>query len=171
MNAVSEGVHLSGIDKKMRNWLVQSIAPFATVAMILGSAAFSGCEKKPEVYTARGNDPVYQKALQESHANQNKISRVREKIASQMEELVSRARAVLPADATDDQVRQELESNPAKYPGWKALSSALAKANADLEKQMGNARATVRARILKEAADRKAVAEGRAVEKASTTAK
>ena len=57
-----------------------------------------------------------------------------------------------------------------KYPGWKALSSALVKTNAELEKQMGNARATVRARILKEANDRKAVAEGRAAEKTSTAA-
>ena len=171
MNAARGRVHLSSVDKNMRNWLVQSIAPFATVAMILGSAAFCGCEKKPDVYTERGKDPVYQKTLQESHVNQNKITKVRESIASQMEELVARARAALPAGATDDQVRRELESNPAKDPGWKALSSALAKANADLEKQMGNARATVRARILKEAADRKAVAEGRAVEKASPAAK
>ena len=61
---------------------------------------------------------------------------------AQMEELVARARAALPKDATDEQVKQELESNPEKYPGWKALSSALVKANAELEKQMGTARAT-----------------------------
>lgn len=155
----------------MRNWLVQSIAPFATVAMIVGSMAFSGCERKPEVYQNRGNDPEYQKTLKGAHAQQTAVAKTRHRIAAQMQELVDRARAALPKDATDEQVRAELESNPGKYPGWKALSSALAKANADLEKKMGDARATVRARILKEANDRRAVAEGRASEKASGTAK
>lgn len=139
--------------------------------MMLAYAALCGCERKPEVYASRGKDPEYQKALKQAHAQQNAVARTRNRISAQMEELVSRARAALPEDATDEQVRTELESNPGKYPGWKALSSALAKANADLERQMGTARETVRARILKEAKDRKAIAEGRAAEKASAAAK
>ena len=154
----------------MKHWLVQSLAPFATVAVVVGIAAFCGCEKKPEVYTSRGKDPEYQKTLVQAHAQQSATAKTRNRIVTQMEELVARARAALPKDATDEQVKQELESNPEKYPGWKALSSALVKANAELEKQMRTARATVRARILKEANDRKAVAEGRAAEKASTAA-
>lgn len=155
----------------MKNWLVQSHAPFATVTLVLGIAALCGCEKKAEVYTTRGDDPAYRQSLRESRERQSEKAAVRARIVPQMEELVARARAALPAEATDAQIRAELESNPGKYPGWKALSAALAKVNAELKGEMGNARAIVRARILKEAADRKAVAEGRAVEKASPAAK
>ena len=155
----------------MKKWLEENIVPFATVTMMIACVALCGCERKPEVYTSRGEDPEYRKALEESHARQNATAKTRNRIVTQMEELVARARATLPKDATDEQVKAELESNPGKYPGWKALSAALAKANADLERQMGNVRATVRARILKEASDRKAVAEGRAAEKASAAAK
>lgn len=159
----------------MKHWLVQSLAPFATVAVAVGIAALCGCEKKPhekkpEVYTVRGEDPVYQKALHETHARQNEQAAVRNRIEPQLKELVARARAALPKDATDEQVRAELEAHPERYPGWKALSSALAKTNANLEQEMARARATVRARILKEAADRRAVAEGRATDKSSAAA-
>lgn len=155
----------------MKHWLVQSLAPFATVAVVVGIAAFCGCEKKPEVYTVRGEDPVYRKTLHETRTRQNEQAAVRARIEPQLKELIARARAALPKDATDEQVRAELEANPEKYPGWKALSSALAKTNANLEQEMARARATVRARILKEAADRRAVAEGRATDKSSAAAK
>lgn len=155
----------------MKHWLVQSLAPFATVAVVVGIAAFCGCEKKPEVYTVRGEDPVYRKTLHETRMRQNEQAAVRARIEPQLKELVARARAALPKDATDEQVRAELEAHPEKYPGWKALSDALAKANANLEQEMARARATVRARILKEAADRRAVAEGRATDKSSAAAK
>ncbi len=159
----------------MKHWLVQSLAPFATVAVVVGIAAFCGCEKKPcekkpEVYTVRGEDPVYQNALRETRMRQNEQAAVRARIEPQLQELVARARAALPKDATDEQVRAELEAHPERYPGWKALSSALVKANAKLEQEMARARATVRARILKEAADRRAVAEGRATDKSSAAA-
>ena len=155
----------------MKHWLVQSLAPFATVAAAVGIAAFCGCEKKPEVYTTRGEDPVYQKELRATRVRQNEQAAVRARIEPQLQELVARARAALPEDATDEQVRAELEAHPEKYPGWKALSEALAKTTANLEREMARARATVRARILKEAADRRAVAEGRATDKSSAAAK
>lgn len=155
----------------MKHWLVQSLAPFATVAVVVGIAAFCGCEKKPEVYTVRGEDPVYRKTLHETRMRQNEQAAVRARIEPQLKELAARARAALPKDATDEQVRAELEAHPERYPGWKALSDALAKANANLEQEMARARATVRARILKEAADRRAVAEGRATDKSSAAAK
>lgn len=114
---------------------------------------------------------MYRKTLHETRTRQNEQAAVRARIEPQLKELVARARAALPKDATDEQVRAELEANPEKYPGWKALSDALAKANANLEQEMARARATVRARILKEAADRRAVAEGRATDKSSAAAK
>ncbi len=142
----------------MRKQFGQSIAPFATVAMMIVLTAFVGCEKKSEVYATRGDDPAYRKALKETRVRQGEKVGVRDRVVSQMQELVARARAALPKNATDEQVKAELDGNPQKYPGWKALSAALAKTDADLEAEMAKARNTVRARILKEAADRKAAA-------------
>ncbi|MGN0847891.1 MAG: hypothetical protein ACI4RA_10980 [Kiritimatiellia bacterium] len=149
----------------------QSIAPFATVAMMLVFTAFTGCEKKPEVYTTRGADPQYKEALRQTRIRQNEKGDVRVRVVAQMKELAERARAALPQGATDEQIKAELEGNPQKYPGWSALSAALAKTDAELKAEMANARKTVRERIFKEAADRKAVAEGRAVAKEPAAAK
>ncbi len=154
----------------MRKQIGQSIVPFATVAMVLVLTAFTGCERKPEVYTARGNDPAYKEALKEMRTRQNKKVVVRDRIVSQMEELIAYARRALPQGATDEQVRAELEGNPQKYPAWASLTNALAKANGELAGEMARTRDVVRARILKEAVDRKSVAEGRAVEKKKSTA-
>ena len=137
----------------MKNWLVQSIAPLATVAMMVGYATLCGCDKKPDkpdAALARANDPVYQKALQQTVSKQTGIVARRERIIKEMQTFVSKARAALPKDATDVQVKAELDNNPKKYPGWDMLSEAIKKANTDLENEMTNARNTVRARILKE---------------------
>ena len=164
-------MHPRKTNDKMNNWLVQSIAPLATVAMMFGLTALCGCEKKAEVYTKRGEDPSYQEALKQIRVRQNAKAAERARIVSQMQELVDRACAALPKGASDEQVRAEIEGNPEKYPGWKALSAALTKANAGIEKEMAEARSAVRARILKEVADRKSVTEGRAVGKKSSAAK
>ena len=155
----------------MKRWLEQSIAPLATVAMVFGLVALIGCEKKPEVYTNRTGDPAYLNDLRQVRARQNEKAAVRQRLVKQVEELVARARASLPQGATDEQVKAELVGNPQKYPGWSALSAALAKADAELRREMGNAREIVRRRISKEMADRKAVAEGRAVAKRPTATK
>lgn len=163
----------------MKQRLVQSLAPFAAAAV--GLAALCGCEKKPaekktdekkpEVYMVRGEDPAYQKVLLETRARQNRHAAARARVVPRMEALVARARAALPEGATEDAVRAELEAHPEKYLGWTELSAALTNANAQLEREMARARATVRARILKEAADRTAVKEGRATAKKTPAAK
>lgn len=139
--------------------------------MVLLYTVLVGCEKKPEVVVERSEDPVYQKELASAVTERSRAAGAREKIARQMEELVARARAALPQGSTDEQVKAELEGNPEKYPGWKALSEALVKANARLDETAAKARDTVRARILKEAADQKAVAEGRATAKKPVASK
>ena len=161
----------------MKNWLAQKSAARLACALTLALAALCGCEKKPadgqkpadtakpEVYTSRSQDPAYTNALRTARGKQDEQAAVQAKLRPQLEALIARARAALPQNATDDQVRTELENNPAKYPGWKALSAALAKSNARLEDAMAKTRETVRRRILQEAADRKAVAEGRAIPK------
>jgi hypothetical protein len=84
------------------------------------------------------------------------------KIKRQMDDLKERARAKLGKDATEEQIKAELDGNPAKYAGWKLLVDAYAKANAKMEKELADVRGIVRRRIEKEAADQKAVAEGKA---------
>ncbi len=128
-------------------------------------AVLAGCEKKREVYAVRGQDPAYQQELKGVADQKKRTARSYATLAAQMERLRARARAALPAGATDEQVEAELNANPAKYPGWKTLSAAFAEVKADTEKELADARRIVRRRIEKEAADRKAVAEGKAVVK------
>lgn len=149
----------------MKRQIMRLLTPLATVALMLVFAALTGCEKKPEVYTTRGEDPAYQKELEGTVASQKLLARRETKIAAQIARLEARARAALPEGATPEQVRAELDANPAKYPGWKDLSAESAKVEKAVEAELAEARRIVRRRIEKEAADRKAVAKGEAVAK------
>lgn len=163
------GVHPAGSEKKtMQIHFRQNIAPLATVMMMVGVAVFSGCEKKPEVYTSRADDPAYKKMLEQTRANQAKLANVRSRVVAQVEDFITRAREALPPNATDEQVLAELDGNPKKYPGWKPMKEALAKSEENIKGEMSKAQQIVRERILKEAADRKAVAKGQAVGKSAT---
>ena len=59
----------------------------------------------------------------------------------------------LPADATEEQVRDELLNHPRKYPGWRELSRMLQESNAKAEKDLEDARRLVAARIRQEQTD------------------
>ena len=75
--------------------------------------------------------------------------------------LKARARRALGENATDEQIKAELDGNPAKYAGWRQLTIAYAKANARAEKELADVRGIVRRRIEKEAADQRTVAAGK----------
>ena len=169
-------IHVPNED--MKHWLAQSGVARCAWALMIGLAALCGCEKKPdggqktpdaaarpEVYTTRGQDPAYTNALHEARAKQTHIVAVQAKLRPQIAAFMARARAALPAGATDDQVRAELDAHPEKYPGWTALAKAKAQADARLTDAHARTRETVRRRIVQEAADRRAVAEGRATAK------
>lgn len=141
---------------------VQILAPLAAVACLLAFAAFEGCERKPQVYVSRTSDPAYVKELKDQAAQQRRTAMALAKIKRQMDDLKERARAKLGKDATEEQIKAELDGNPAKYAGWKLLVDAYAKANAKMEKELADVRGIVRRRIEKEAADQRAVAEGKA---------
>ena len=147
----------------MKRQIKRALTPFAAAVLVLVFAALTGCDDKPKVYTDRQQDPSYQKELKGTVESQKTLAKSQAKIAAQMERLVTRARAALPEGATDDEIRAELDGHPEKYPGWKTLSATFAEVNASMEKELANARSIVRRRIQKEAADRKAVAEGKAV--------
>ena len=147
----------------MKRQIMRVLTPFATVVLMLVFMVLMGCNNKPKVYTDRSKDPSYEKELKGTAARQQSLAQSHAKISAQIERLQARARAALPEGASDAQVKAELDGHPEKYPGWKTLSASLTDVNASMEKELANARSIVRRRIQKEAADRKAVAEGKAV--------
>ena len=135
-------------------------------AVLCVCACLVGCERKesaspaPAVTNApakkaasRVDDAAYQAQLKDHIAAQRNANVAREKILARMEQVRERARKALPADATDEQVKAELEGNPRKYPAWEELVAALAKNQEELENKKASAYAAVRRRILREAAE------------------
>ena len=150
----------------MRRRLKQGrIAPRVAAVMLL-LAAVCGCEKEavpPKASASaetnrvarlpRTQDPEYAAALRDVQAKRNTVAARRHKIVEQMEALVAQARAALPAGATEEQVRDELQNNPKKYPGWRELSRILRARNEQAEKELADARRLVMARIRQEQAE------------------
>ena len=138
-------------------------------AVLCACACFVGCERKeavspeppaPAVTNApakqaasRTDDAAYQAQLKDHVAAQRNVNVEREKILARMEQVRERARKSLPAGATDEQVKAELEGNPRKYPAWGELVSALAKNKEELEDKKASAYAAIRRRILREATE------------------
>ena len=128
------------------------------MAAALALVLLCGCDReqkpvqeKPAV--PRSQDAAYKQALKDVQVKRNAIATRRREIVTQMEKLVARARKALPADATEEQIRNELLNNPRKYPGWSALSRALREDNARAETELAETRRLVAARIKKEHSD------------------
>jgi len=150
----------------MRRRLKQGrIAP-RVAAVVLLLAAVCGCEKetvppkekasppssekKVPAPLSRTQDPAYTQALHAVRAKRGEVAAERYKVVAQMEKVIARARAALPAGATDEQVREELLGNPKKYPQWQALTRMLNERNAAAESELKDARRLVMARIRQE---------------------
>lgn len=121
-------------------------------------AAVCGCEKeqKPadeKQAVPRSQDAAYTNALKQVQVKRNAIASRRREVVVQMEKLVARARKALPEGATEEQIRDELLSNPRKYPGWLELSRMIREHNVSAEKELEEARRLVAARIMKEQKD------------------
>ena len=119
---------------------------------------FCGCEdKKPEVSKgpARLQDPQYVKQLEDVRTGLKAPAKASNEVKSEMMKVIAAARANLPKDATDEQVKAELDAHPEKYPTWKDLEAKNGAVNADIEKKLEDAQKIVRARILKELAEQK----------------
>ena len=134
----------------MTIWRRMALAAIVAVAC--------GCEKeqkpaeeKPAV--PRSQDAAYKKELKDVQVKRRAIASRRREIVAQMEALVARARRALPADATDEQIRNELLNNPRKYPGWSALSRALREENTRADEELKDARRLVMTRIMQEQKD------------------
>lgn len=133
-------------------------APLFAVPLVLLLLCFCGCEdKKPEVSEgpARMQDAQYLKQLDEVRAGVKSVARTSNSVKAEMRKVIAQARANLPKDATDEQIKAELENHPEKYPAWKELVAKNDSVNAEIEKKAEDAQKIVRARILKELAEQK----------------
>lgn len=143
-------------------------------AVLCVCACLVGCERKEAVspeppapavsnapaakqVVSRADDAAYQAGLKEHIAAQQRTSVERERILARMAQLRARAKKELPANATDAQVTAELENNPRKYPGWSELAVALEKNAEENKRNNAAARAMVRRRIQREAAEQASV--------------
>ena len=133
------------------------IAPQLAAVMLL-FVAVCGCERgtvvpKAEEKPTRADDPVYKKALEDVQTQRKKLASRRAKVVDQMQKLVARARAALPEGATEEQIRNELQDNPQKYPGWRELSLKLRELNEAANKDLNDSRRLVAERIRQEQTD------------------
>lgn len=139
----------------------QVVAPVILGATVILFTAFSGCEKGstptvPAEPVDRTQDSAYVETLKQSRREQVGIAKRQQSIARNMERMRQRARDVLGKDATDAQVEQELDAHPEKYPGWRELKVGAGESEKQMKDANAKTRATIRARILQEAAERKA---------------
>ena len=75
---------------------------------------------------AAPDDAAYQAQLRGSVDEQVRKAKSLARVQSRLREVEARARAALPAGATPEQVKAELEENPQKYPAYRELVRAQA---------------------------------------------
>ena len=118
------------------------------VAALVAFLCLRGCASKAP--DDRTTDAAYAQELKDVMAARKPLVRARHQTVAEMEAVIARARQALPADATDEAVKAELEGHPDKYPEWKALNARIAGDNAAIEDSLRDAQARVRARIQKQ---------------------
>lgn len=159
---------LRGIWKNMG-----TVVGVTIVSMVFIGAVCGGCKKKsvvpvaPEkpvetatesVYTNRMHDATYREEIKQNLKEQRAKAKERSVVVDHMTELITQARAKLPAGADDAAVKAELE----KSPEWRELEAQNQRLIGDIDATLARAREMVRQRMLQEAKDVQAVAEGRA---------
>ena len=98
----------------------------------------------------RTQDPAYTQELKDVLEARKPLVKARNETVSAMKALIAKARAALPAGASDEDVKAELEGHPKKYPEWKGLYEQVLRDNAAIEGSLKDAQSRVRARIMKE---------------------
>ena len=128
-------------------WLAVALA-MAVLAVVV-ALCVRGCRGGSEGYD-RTQDPAYAQELKDVLEARKPLVKARNETVSGMKALIAKARAALPAGATDEDVKAELEGHPEKYPEWKGLSEQILRDNAAIEGNLKDAQSRVRARIMKE---------------------
>lgn len=152
---------LNVFDRKrgFAQWAGPSIFVLLSIVFLSAGCKKGGQDKDlPVVVTNRIADPAYVEELRQLRYAQGTTAKARNAVVAQMNDRVEAAKAKLPKGATDEQIKAEL----AKDPAWKNLEEENQKRIGDIEAQLAAAREAVRKRIAQEAADTKAVKEGRA---------
>ena len=89
----------------------------------------------PDVQSAEktpDSGEAYQAQLRETIAERKKVSDMLVRVNARLRAMEERARAALPSNATPEQVRAELDSNPRKYPAYRPLLNAQAQCQTSL---------------------------------------
>ena len=128
-------------------WIAVALA-LAVLAVVV-ALCVRGCRGDSEGYD-RTQDTAYTQELKDVIEARKPLVKARNETVSGMKALIAKARAALPAGATDEDVKAELEGHPEKYPEWKGLSEQILRDNAAVEGNLKDAQSRVRARIMKE---------------------
>ena len=115
---------------------------------------------------SRANDVEYRKQLVELRSGEVGAVNALAKVESQLAAVRAKARAALgKRDATDAEAEAEILAHPDLYPEWKGLLTLRSKAEARVKARQKETREAVRARILREMADREAARDGKTAAK------
>ena len=128
-------------------WIAVALA--MVVLAVVVALCVRGCRGGSEGYD-RTQDPAYVQELKDVIEARKALVKARNETVSEMKDVIAKARAALPADATDEDVKAELDGHPEKYPEWKGLSEQILRDNAAIEDSLKDAQSRVRARIMKE---------------------
>ena len=128
-------------------WIAVALA--VVVLAVVVALCVRGCRRGPAPYD-RTQDPAYTQELKDVLEARKPLVKARNQTVSEMKDVIAKARAALPAGATDEDVKAELEGHPEKYPEWKGLYEQILRDNAAIEGNLKDAQSRVRARIMKE---------------------
>lgn len=155
----------------MNKWA--TVVGVTIVSMVFVGLLGAGCKRKstvsaepqgpagqtlPGVVTNRMQDASYREELKQNMKEQRSRAKDRNEVVDRMTVLIAEARTKLPAGADDAAVKAEL----AKNAEWRDLEAKNQQLVGEIDKTLARARETVRQRMLQEAQDAKAVAEGKA---------
>ena len=129
-------------------WIAVLLALVALAAVVV-TLCVRGCRRGPEG-DDRTKDPEYTNELKDIIEARKPLVKARNETVSGMKALIAKARAALPAGASDEEVKAELDGHPKKYPEWKGLYEQVLRDNAAIEGNLKDAQSRVRARIMKE---------------------
>ena len=129
-------------------WFAVLLA-LAALAAVVVTLCVRGCRRGPEGYD-RTKDPEFVNELMGVIEARKPLVKARNETVSEMKAIIAKARAALPAGASDEDVKAELEGHPEKYPEWKGLYEQVLRDNAAIEGSLKDAQSRVRARIMKE---------------------
>ena len=132
-------------------WIAVALA--LVVLAVVVALGVRGCRGGSTGYD-RTQDPAYTHELKDVLEARKPLVKARNQTVSEMKAVIAKARAALPAGASDEDVKAELDGHPEKYPEWKGLSEQILRDNAAIEGSLKDAQSRVRARIMKELGSR-----------------